>query len=153
MKIHLKSFYLMIHTLMILILAACDISNEQATLEYLQKIKYIPATAEQIYLRDNHGGLHGDGMTFVTFISGEEQPSFISENTQLKPLPLDVRAQKTFDVVCESLKIEPKVKPNLNSSTLRYFVDDSRDYRAYMTGHLYIIDSEARRFWYFNYTE
>lgn len=141
--------------LLLTILVGCDSSTkrEQNVRQRFLDNGFIPPNAADVLVKDNHGGFHGDGLTFVAFSCVEVPPSFWTKHAEWKPMPLEKRAQTTFDVVCGQLNVPEPQKPNLKSSTLAYFIDDKSDYREIHTGHLFLKDDNTHQYWYLNWTE
>ncbi len=151
MKIKLLIFFsILIGTLLL----GCDSAShkDRATLKRLQENGFIPQTVTQTIVRDSHGGFHGDGCMFVTFISSDTNQSWKWPSEKWIILPLDSRAKETLNIVVKDLSIPADQLPDMSSSSVYYLIDDSSDRRDAFTGHLYIQDKEKNQYWYFNVT-
>lgn len=132
---------------------------------HLLETGFIPATAANVVVRDDHGGFHGDGRRLVIFDYGSQSLDELQPVRQLtlsaaargvsfewRTKPFDERSQATLQTLAH-FDIDPVLWPDTDSAAIGYWCDDTSDYRPYQCGHLYIHDPNARRFWYINITD
>ena len=151
----MKNVNTYVAVLFLTLFLGCDSATqrERSTIQRFRDNGFIPSGATNVYVKDNHGGFHGDGLTFLTFRSEEVPTSYWIQQAAWKPMPMEKRAQTTFDVVSEQLNVPDAYIPQMSSPSLSYFMNDRSDYREIHTGHLYLRDEQSRQYWYFNWTE
>ena len=126
---------------------AMKIKNHRA-LKREQEHGLVPANATDIYIQDNHGGFHGDGLTFLTFTCVSQEPNIPIKPNWEKP-PLFEKAQSTFDFVINCFSVPAHYLPDMSSPSVYYMIND-RGGGEFHVGHLYIHDKEKDQYWYFN---
>ncbi len=138
----------------------------------LLKRGFIPANAKNIFVKDNHGGFHGDGNQFVTFVyegDAKDIPGVKSINSSIrlyrkdpvahwtpqmnweKPA-LNESCELTIKYVTNDLGVPEKYIPNSESNTLHYYCTDDLKHRGSYCKNLHIYDTTVSRYWYFNIT-
>ena len=132
-----------------------DFINKKRVVQHFREIGLIPKSAKNIFVRDNHGGFHGDGLTFLTFKVSDNKPNFWMKNphpfwlkdASWKSLPFQENGvQSLYDSVIRELIIPKEIRPDLQSKSLLYFIYERN------TQDIYIVDEQKKRYWYLNVT-
>ena len=129
--------------------------NEASRRNHLRWI--LPKGSESVYLRDDHGGFHGDGCTFLTYTCSENELTDLEARIQQafgrvwERAPLGWPELNTIRIASEVLQIPKELGPDGISPSLKCVHSDNvlpSDRRAQYFKNECIIDTKSRRVWY-----
>ena len=120
----------------------------------ISEVQWLPEQANVLFFKDNHGGFHGDGTTYLSFTTETANiPLLIeyfsrSHGLNWETNALDQSAIQTINGAAGNLKVPPEMKPDPGK---HYIIGHKQPFQMlYYT--LVIIDADTKQVWYIRIT-
>lgn len=113
--------------------------------EVLKSIPWIPDSAEVVFVKDSHGGMHGEGRAFVCFRCGAADFDRLAKMFPWAPQPIP---QETVSLVQSSVSmfdIPPAQAPPVSEPQMKFYRENKQA--------VSLCDPERRTVWYLSVTQ
>src|SRR5262245_54659693 len=124
-------------------------------LKQFRDARLIPADAQEVFLEDDRGGFHGDGLTFLSYRCTEAEfnkfakgPDKFLQGEWLS-VALPSQATKTVNYVNEHFKIPESKVPQFGQAKVKWCCSEFQSKGMNHFGEIYFIDDQEYRVWYY----
>lgn len=112
--------------------------------EVLKSVRWIPSSAEVVFVKDSHRGTHGEGRTFLCFRCDAADFDRLAKAFPWKPQPLP---EETVELVQSSVSmfdIPQDQAPPVSEPQMKFYRENKQSVSLY--------DPERRMVWYLSVT-